>query len=201
MSSQQLCIRTLLIDPLDALRKLKIIANDVPDIDLTAGQEISSHGTLKPDSNQKKLRTIMKSVETGEEHVVIKLNRGRECVVPASYKTVMPADIDTMSEYESSDKSDDEIQATNAPAPAHSLAAPQPPRSAQRSVIDASQVNQSNSAAALLPNTAATKSLLSSSNERIKKRRALEDALEDIKFEQRERRVQRHLARLEEDVE
>jgi hypothetical protein len=96
---------------------------------------------------------------------------------------------------------DDGVQMTEALVASGSTTASRTLRVDQTPAISASQTSQNTSATERFPDTGATSAALLNSNDRIKKRRALEDALDDIEFEQRQRRVQRELARLEEDAE
>jgi hypothetical protein len=158
-----------------------IIANDPPLIDLTAVQDNPPRVALGKAAN---------NFEREDYWEVSRSSRGCARREPGYYKVY-----DDAADHANFEDSDDEVQVTEAPAASRSITAYQTP------AINASRISQNTSATEPIPNNGATNATLPDSNGRIKKRRALEDALEDIEFEQRKRRVQRELDRLMEDGE
>lgn len=177
------------------MRKLKIITNDTPCIDLTADPDTPPRVTHETDDDSSDSEVIRRRVWTREDFIVSRSRYGRRRVGTASYKPLHDAEIYDMEDAWK------EVEVRGAPTASGSTTASQPLELDGRSATSASQISQSSSAAAPIPATDTSNAALSSSTDRIKKRRALEDALEDIEFEQQKRRMQRELARLEEDAE
>lgn len=192
-------MRILLTELPDALRKLKIITSDIPCIDLTADRDTSPHVTLEQYDDSSASEAIRRRVWSRQEFVVSRSRWGRRRTVSVSYK--QPTDAEFVAELNAMRDAPKETKVRKLPATSGCTTASQPLEPDRRPATITSQISQNSSAPAPIHDTGTANAALPSRNDRTKKRRALEDALEDIEFEQRKRRVQRELARLEEDAE